>query len=222
MGMHKRDHIRILTRLEHVATQWERQHSRRPTEDDVESMFAEFVPLQVEAIKRHADIIPGAIETIAALRARGIKIGSTTGYNDEMMAALTPITTNAGYIPDCIVTVSDVQEGRPAPWMALEAASRLGVYPMAACVKLGDTVADIGEGLNAGMWSIGVVEHGNEVGLTQEEFAALSKSDRAARCSVARKRLENAGAHYVIDRIAELPRIVTEIEDGVYSQERRA
>jgi len=35
--------------------------------------------------------------------------------------------------------------------MALEAAKQLDVYPMEAIVKVGDTVAGIGEGLNAGM-----------------------------------------------------------------------
>ncbi|HRK33705.1 MAG TPA: phosphonoacetaldehyde hydrolase [Candidatus Hydrogenedentes bacterium] len=205
MGMHKRDHIRILSQLDDVAAQWHKLHGSRPSETDVEEMFAEFVPLQVEAIARHADVIPGALDAIATLRAKGISIGSTTGYNEAMMAKLIPLATRAGYSPDCIVTVSDVQEGRPFPWMALEAASRLGVYPMAACVKVGDTVADIHEGLNAGMWSVGVVEHGNEVGLTSDEFQSLSPEVRTEKCTIARKRLEEAGAHFVLDSIRELP-----------------
>ncbi|MBM3290345.1 MAG: phosphonoacetaldehyde hydrolase [Candidatus Hydrogenedentes bacterium] len=204
MGMHKRDHIRILAQLDAVADQWSAKYGRRPTEDDVEDMFADFVPLQVDAIGRHADIVPGAIETVADLRARGIAIGSTTGYNAEMMAVLTPLAARAGYAPDCMVCVSDVAQGRPAPDMALEAARRLGIADPALCVKVGDTVADIHEGLNAGMWSIGVVDHGNEVGLSRAEFEALAPDDLAARRRTAQHRLVNAGAHYVASTIRDV------------------
>ena len=49
--------------------------------------------------------------------------------------------------PDCVVCATDVPAGRPAPWMIYENAKRLGGYPMEALVKIGDTVADIEEGL---------------------------------------------------------------------------
>jgi phosphonoacetaldehyde hydrolase len=85
---------------------------------------------------------------------------------------------------------------------------RLGVYPLEACVKVGDTPADVGEGLNAGMWSVGVVEHGNEVGLSRAEWDALPAAERAARAARARSRLASAGAHFVIDTIAALPDVI--------------
>jgi phosphonoacetaldehyde hydrolase len=220
MGMHKRDHIRILTQLEPVAEQWSAKFGMRPAEEDVEAMFAEFVPLQVKAISRHADIIPGTIETIAALRERRLKIGSTTGYNAEMMAVLTPLAAKAGYAPDCMVCVSDVEEGRPAPWMALEAARRLGVDDASQCVKVGDTVADIREGLNAKMWSIGVVEHGNEVGLSRAEFEALTPSDLTVRRKIAQRRLVDAGAHYVANTIRDIPTCVDTINKRLATGER--
>lgn len=212
MGMHKRDHIRVMAEMPGIAAQWETKYGRRPTEEDIDGMFAEFLPLQIDAISRHADIIPGAVETVAELRKRGIRIGSTTGYNAEMMSVLTPEAKRAGYEPDVMVCVSDVPAGRPAPWMALEAAKRMGVYPMRAIVKVGDTVADIHEGLNAGMWSVGVVEHGNEVGLSRSEFEALPAAERESLCVRARARLVEAEADFVIDRIGELPGVIDEIE----------
>jgi phosphonoacetaldehyde hydrolase len=213
MGMHKRDHIRVMTQMDSIAQQWEEKYGRRPTEEDVESIFAEFVPMQVACIADHADIIPGTLDAIVELRALGLGIGSTTGYNDEMMGILVPKAADGGYKPDVVVCVTDVPAGRPSPWMAFEAAKQLGVYPMEAIVKVGDTVADIGEGLNAGMWTIGVVEHGNEVGLPAAELAILSSGERAARMARARQRLVNAGAHYVIDTIAEVPSVVRAIDD---------
>ena len=220
MGMHKRDHIRILAQLDPIAEQWSAKFGKRPTEDDVEALFAEFVPLQVDAISRHADIIPGTVETIAALRARGIKIGSTTGYNAEMMAVLTPLAAKAGYAPDCMVCVSDVKEGRPAPDMALKAAKRLGIDDTALCVKVGDTVADIKEGLNARMWSIGVADHGNEVGLSRAEFDALTPPELAARRKVAQRRLVDAGAHYVANTIRDIPTCIDTIDKRLATGER--
>lgn len=220
MGMHKRDHIRILTKLEPVAAQWDAKYGKRPTEEDVEAMFTEFVPLQVEAIASHADIIPGAIETIAALRERGLKIGSTTGYNAEMMAVLVPLAKSSGYSPDCMVCVSDVPEGRPAPDMALEAMKRLGVDDTARCVKVGDTVADIHEGLNAKMWSIGVVDHGNEVGLSHAAFEATPAPQLAELRKIAQRRLANAGAHYVANTIRDIPTCIDTINKRLASGER--
>lgn len=53
---------------------------RRPGEADVDDMFAEFVPKQIECLSRHSGLIPGTAETVGACRKRGYRIGSTTGY----------------------------------------------------------------------------------------------------------------------------------------------
>ena len=70
-----------------------------------------------------------------------------------MMNVLVPEATRRGFETDSIVCVSDVPAGRPEPWMALRSAMELRAYPPALCVKVGDTVPDIQEGLNAGMWT---------------------------------------------------------------------
>jgi phosphonoacetaldehyde hydrolase len=44
-----------------------------------------------------------------------MKIGSTTGYNNEMMDILTCAAKKQGYVPDCVVCATDVPDGRPAP-----------------------------------------------------------------------------------------------------------
>jgi len=149
---------------------------------------------------------------VAALRARGIKIGSNTGYNREMMDALMPAAAAAGYEPDCAVCSTDVPVGRPAPWMAFENARRLNVYPMTAVIKVDDTAPGIEEGLNAGMWTVGVTETGNEFGLTVEELNALDPQQREARGQMAQRRLAQAGAHYVINGIGDLLPCLEDIE----------
>ena len=42
------------------------------------------------------------------------------------------------------------------------------------------------------------------VGLAREEFLALSEPERAARLVLARAELEQAGAHFVVDSVADL------------------
>lgn len=220
MGMHKRDHIRIVSQMDRVAQAWKEQHGRPCTEEDVEEMFQQFVPRQLEIISRHADLVPELLVAQAGLRRRKLKIGSTTGYNNEMMDILTVEARRRGYEPDSLVCSTDVPAGRPAPWMALRSAMQLGVYPMEACVKIGDTVADIEEGLNAGMWSVGVLLSSNEMGMSLEQIRLGDPEQVEARKKRAKLRLQQAGAHYVIDTLAELEWLLDEIEGRVRRGER--
>ncbi len=212
MGMHKRDHLRAIAQMPSVARSWQGVYGKPPGEAEIDAMYDEFIPLQVEYVGRYADPIPGVVEVVARLRERGIKIGSNTGYNREMMDALTPVAAAAGYTPDCMVCSTDVPVGRPAPWMALEAARRLNVYPLSAVVKVDDTAPGIEEGLNAGMWTIAVSETGNEVGLSWEDLQALDPPQRQLRRQAATRRLASSGAHYVIDGVRELLSCLDDID----------
>ena len=88
MGKNKRDHISEIIYAPHVSSLWKSVHGASPTEGDIHRIYAAFTPVQVEVVKQKAAPIPGALETIAALRAQGIKIGSCSGYNSEIMAAV--------------------------------------------------------------------------------------------------------------------------------------
>lgn len=45
-------------------------------------------------------------------------------------------------------------------------------------VKVGDTVSDIKEAVNAGVWSVGVIIGSSEMGLSLDEFNALTEADQ--------------------------------------------
>jgi phosphonoacetaldehyde hydrolase len=104
--------------------------------------------------------------------------------------------------------------------MAQRSAMELRAYPPALCVKVGDTVPDIQEGLNAGMWTVAVALTGNELGLTTEELAALSIDELETRRERAHLRLADAGAHYVIDGIWSLPWVLEDIEERLATGEQ--
>lgn len=205
MGMEKRAHIAAMTKQASVAARWEQVHGSAPTLDDVDRMYAAFVPLQGKVVADYTTPITGVPETIAVLRERGIKIGSSTGYPQAVMDVVTPLARAAGYAPDAVLCGDATAVGRPAPFLIFENMRQLDVQSVGAVVKVDDTVAGIAAGRNAGVWTVGVAATGNLVGLPEPEFAALEPEDRAQRVAAARATLEEAGAHLVIDHLRELP-----------------
>lgn len=206
MGLMKKDHIRSLCRLPTVSARWREKFGQLPDEADVEALYAETEPMMISAIARYCDPIPGLLETVEELRKNSIRIGSTTGYTRPMMEILVPAARLKGYQPDAVVCSSDTPAGRPYPWMCFQNAIQLQVYPMEAMVKIGDTITDIEEGLNAGMWTIGLTKSGNSLGLSQDETERLDPVVLKNRLSEIENAMREAGAHYVVEGIwARLP-----------------
>ncbi len=215
MGAHKRVHIQKISQLDTVRQRWQQQHGSLPTEADVDRMFADFVPLQLECLSQYSALIPGTLEAVAAMRKRGMKIGSTTGYLSEMMAINLRDAKRQGYEPDSTVCASDVPAGRLYPYMCLQNVINLQVSPVESCVKIDDTVPGIEEGLNAGMWSIGLAVSGNEVGLPLDEVRKLEPAELERKRSRAYTRMRQAGAHYVVDSIAEVVPCLDDIQQRI-------
>jgi phosphonoacetaldehyde hydrolase len=211
MGQAKRDHIRALLRMPRVAEAFQRKSGRPFGEEDVDRFYHKFLPLQRAVLREHAGVIDGAVEALAAFRKRGLSIGSSTGYTKELMDVVMPEAERQGLRVDAMLCASDVAHGRPAPYMCWLNAIRLDVYPMSAMVKIGDTIADVDEGRNAGMWTIGLSRSGNEVGLSVAEQAALPAGELAALVDGAAQRLQAAGAHYVVPSLADAPAIIDQI-----------
>ena len=216
MGLHKKDHIREVAKLESVTERWINIHGIKWDENDIEDMFKSFIPKQLEIIAKHSDLIPEVLNAQVELRKRKMKIGSTTGYNNEMMAIVIEEAKKQGYVPDAIVCATDVPAGRPAPWMAFKNAMEFNIYPMEAYIKVGDTVSDIEEGLNSGMWSVGVIMSSNEMGLTLEEINSTPPNEVEEKKDIAAKRFLKAGAHYLIDTLNELPGVIDNINEKLH------
>lgn len=212
MGMNKRAHIEALLADPAISDRWSAARGGPPVPADVDRMYADFLPVQIDCLPDHAALIPGTVETVAACRQRGLKIGSSTGYVREMMDVLIPLARAQGYEPDCVVTASDISAGRPAPWLNLENARRLNVYPPATIVVVDDTRVGIEAGLHAGMWAVGVARSGNELGLSPAEVSALPPDELETRVERARSELRSAGSHFVIDSVADLVPVLDEIE----------
>jgi phosphonoacetaldehyde hydrolase len=220
MGMAKRPHIAALMRLPRIAAAWCDKHRRQPTEADIDAVYEVFVPMNVEVAGLYADVIPGTAKVVAELRRRGLKIGSSTGYTRDIMAKVIPIAAAQGYSPDCIICTGDTPDGRPTPFMLYKAFLELAVWPAWACVKVDDTEVGIAEGLSGGCWTVGVAVTGNVFGLSLADTAALSSQAFAERRAAAVSRLEGAGAHYVIDSVAEILPVIKAIDERLANGER--
>jgi len=220
MGLLKKDHIRSLLCFPAVAEMWRQHCGTLPTESDVEELYRDFQPIQLARLGQDSDLIPGVAEAVERMRRRGLKIGSTTGYTRPMLEILLEKAATQGYEPDCSLVPDDVGGGRPLPWMCYNIALRLKVFPLESFVKVGDTVADTEEGLNAGMWTVGVVRTGNMVGLRQAQFAALSPAEQEMRLQTGRERLLEVGTHYVIDSVSDFDPVFDEIEARLQEGER--
>ena len=220
MGAHKRVHIQKITELEPVRRRWQETHGRPPTDDDVGAMFEDFVPLQLACLSKYSKLIPGTLDIVRGLRARNIKIGSTTGYLTEMMAINLADGRKQGYEPDSTVCASDVPAGRPYPYMCLQNAINLRVTTVEACIKVDDTVPGVEEGLAAGMWSIGLAISGNEVGLPLDEWQQLPRQQQESHRARAYRRMRQSGAHYVVDTIADLIPCLDDIQARVHRGEK--
>ncbi|MDW8445252.1 MAG: phosphonoacetaldehyde hydrolase [Acetobacteraceae bacterium] len=220
MGLPKMDHILAIARLPHVAEAWKARHGRPFSQRDADAVFAAFEPMTIEAVRAHAALLPGAREAADACRARGLKIGSTTGYTRAVMEVLAPLAAAQGYVPDCMVCAGDLPAGRPTPCMMYACFAQLGVFPPEAVVKVDDTAPGIAEGVAAGCWTVGVALTGNEVGMSAEELALASDDERARLRARAEAVLRGAGAHWVIDSVADLPALLPQIEAAVASGEQ--
>jgi phosphonoacetaldehyde hydrolase len=209
MGTAKRDHIAAVAALPRVAEAWRTAHEGRNfAEADLDSLYAEFIPLQLASLPAFDDLIPGTLDAVARLRAAGVKVAATTGYNTAMTDVVMADARRQGFVPDAVVCASDVAAGRPAPWMIFRAMEMTGVFPPAAVVAVGDTIADVQAARNAGVWAVGVSATGNMLGLSRAAHDALAPADREARLARAREAMLAAGAHAVVDGVVDVPKLL--------------
>lgn len=225
MGTDKIKHVKAISAIPRIRKLWMAIFGKEPNEFDFKEMHQQFEEIRMRSMHNHSDLVPGLLESVSSLRGMGLSIGSTTGYTSQGAKLMQTEAVRRGYWPDSVVCASDVPEGRPHPWMCFRNAMELGTYPMTAMVKVGDTILDVQEGINAGMWTVAVTTSGNEMGLTHEQVLHLDPADLHRRQRSVRCRMEAAGAHFVIKDIRDLPAVIEEINqllaEGVHPDDYR-
>jgi phosphonatase-like hydrolase len=131
--------------MEHVEGGW-------VDSDIVDDAYARFEQMLDMAYRDLTPLpMPDSAAVFAALREKNVKIALNTGYRRAVAdQLLQKIGWMEGREYDLLVTADDVKRGRPNPDMIFVAMERLGVTDAKTVLKIGDSVADIEEGRNAG------------------------------------------------------------------------
>ncbi|XP_078488671.1 phosphonoacetaldehyde hydrolase-like [Ciona intestinalis] len=228
MGLRKDLHIGKILEIEDVSKRWQQAKGYAPDPEvngkDVQAMFKDFVPMQLDVLDQYTTLLPGTADAINYLKNHQIKVGSSTGFTKVMVDVLLAAAKKQGYSPDSSVAGDEVPNNmgfRPAPFMLYQNLNNLGVWPIESVVKVDDTVSGVGEGLNAGCWGVGVAAYSNYTDVDSlEEWEQMSEEEKEKRREQSRSVLLESGAHYVIDSIAQLPLVVEDINDRLEKGER--
>ena len=211
MGKAKHDHLIAIMANPAVAARWQTHKGRFATQADIERIYQNLIPAMTAAAAKASSLIPGAAESVAALAALGVRIGSGTGYTREMMVEILAAAARQGYAPEVVVCAGETPSGRPAPLMTWKALIALDAWPARACIKVDDSAVGIEEGRLAGCWTVGLSASGNGVGLTRENLLALPPEERRGKVAAAEAVLRNAGADFVIEDVSQLMPVVHDI-----------
>ncbi len=222
MGLRKDLHIKALTEEPEIRDRWKGVHGKDPDQGDVDAMFADFVPMQLDCLRQYTTLLPHVAEVTQAFQRDGVKIGSSTGFVRSMVDILEADAKKQGYTPDASVAGDEVVHGaRPKPFMVYRNLDLMDVSPIQSVVKVDDTTSGIGEALEAGCWGVGIARYSNYVDIDSKAHAeSLSEAEMARRVARTREILRQAGAHYVIDDFDQLPEVVADVNERLARGER--
>ena len=123
---------------------------------------------------------------------------------------------------DASVAGDEVAQGaRPRPFMVYRNLDLMDAWPIQTVVKVDDTVSGVGEGLNAGCWSVGVSRYSNYLNINSyQEADDMPAAELDRRHEETRDILRNAGAHYVIDSLADIEPVIEDVNQRLARGER--
>ena len=120
---------------------------------DLDAIHDDFVARMIRFYQTDPSVheIAGASDTFGRLHAAGIKVALDTGFTRDIVDVVLDRLEwkNSEWI-DATVASDEVKRGRPHPDLVEKAVGDLGISDPARVAKVGDTPADLQEGMNAG------------------------------------------------------------------------
>ncbi len=222
MGLRKDLHIKALTEDPQIRQRWKDVHGKFPDQGDVDRMFEDFVPAQLACLPTYTGLLPGVADVVSRQQQRGIKVGCSTGFTRPMVDVLEEAAKEQGMELDASVAGDEVHQGaRPRPFMVYRNLDLMDAWPIQAVIKVDDTVGGVGEGLNAGCWSVGVSRYSNYMNINSyQEAADMPATEVERRHEETREILRKAGAHYVIDSLLDIEAVIEDINQRLARGER--
>jgi len=144
----------------------------QPLSDEVLKPIVEDFRSRLKAAyaERPPVALPGVEQALADLRAAGIRVALSTGFDrDVVNSLLSALGWEGNAVADAVFCGSDVPAGRPAPYMIFRAMEQLNVQDVAKVLVAGDTPRDLESGTNAGAgFVVGVLSGASD----KEELSA--------------------------------------------------
>jgi len=227
MGLFKKDHIRAILNMKRVGAEFTRVKGHSWTEEDLDQMYKDFIPVQMACLGDYIDLIPGTKESVNTAREKlDVIIGSTTGYNEEMNEFLLKKAQEQGYYPDVHISASQVPKGRPFWFMIQDNMEQAGIIDPEEVLKVGDTSTDMQEGKamkavsSSGTWTLGLTATSNYIGKNWAELIDTGGDELQQKLTIAEESLYRAGADYVAPNINSLPFIIELINERLEKGEK--
>jgi phosphonatase-like hydrolase len=161
-----------------------KKYSNNKDENLIREIYHRFVDLLKTAYEEN-EIFPqdNALALFQALREKQVRVVLNTGYNRETAQSLIgKLGWEQGKTFDDLITAADVRQSRPHPDMIELAMQRAGITDAREVAKVGDSVIDIQEGINAGA--------SLNIGITTGAHT--------------RQQLESAKPNYIVDNLIEI------------------
>lgn len=225
MGLAKKEHIRQVPIVTpDVAKRWFEAKGRSMDDADVDRMYDRYIPMQLRAIERLSNLIPGALATQQKLKDMGVQyLGGTTGFFKEAAYSFNESIRRQGFILEHVVCPYDTGgKGRPRAdqkeggyEMLLVHMKRAGITDPALVIKAGDTAGDVEEGrrikevYGKPTWTVGFYMTGTYFPYSKEEIEQMEPAEFAYRVADSRARLSKA--NFLVPSIKELPEVVSKI-----------
>jgi phosphonatase-like hydrolase len=126
---------------------------------EADRVYADFCRNLLDAYTREGvRCIAGADRVIKDLRAQGIKVALTTGFDRDITTLLLSSLQWTADTINAVVCGDDVRNGRPAPDLILKAMTLTAVEDPSRVANVGDTTLDLESAARAGVgWNIGVL-----------------------------------------------------------------
>lgn len=160
-----------------------------PAEEAIEAIHEYFVKEMIAYYETSSDVKPteNVLEIFDYLRAKDVKVGFDTGFSRPIADAIFKrLNWKAGIDFDFTITSDEVPHGRPYPDMIFKAMAQFGITDPEQVAKIGDTVSDLEQGMNA--------RCGCVIGVTTGAYS--------------RAELENAPHHHIIDNLIEIKNLL--------------
>jgi HAD superfamily hydrolase (TIGR01509 family) len=126
----------------------ERDDGRRPTRDEIEFWYRRKLAVTLELVPRAAQPVPGFVEFVQRVRARGLPTALASAATAPFVDAVLDKIGARGHF-DALLTLDDVTQPKPHPEIFIKAAGLLNI-PIKDCLVIEDSHPGIEAGVASG------------------------------------------------------------------------